>query len=61
MGWIAIHKAIAKKTCQGSLSIHVLFHLPHRSNCSRRRLICDLQEIERLLSLPVSDGFDIPY
>lgn len=52
MGWAAIHEAIAKMTCQGSLSIHVLFHVPRRSNCSGRRLICDLQEIVRLLSLP---------
>lgn len=53
MGWVAIHKAIVKMTCQGSLSIHVLFLVPRRDNCSRRRLICELREIERLLSLPL--------
>lgn len=53
MGWVAIHKTIVKMTCQGSLSIHVLFLVPHRDNCSRRRLICELREIERLLSLPL--------
>lgn len=51
MGWVAIHKAIAKMMCQGSLSIHVLFLVPRRDNCSRRHLICELREIERLLSL----------
>lgn len=46
-------KAIAKMTCQGSLFIHVLFLVPRQDNCSRRRLICELREIERLLSLPL--------
>lgn len=53
MGWVVIHKAIAKMTCQGSLSIHVLFLVPYRDNCSRRRLIRELREIQRLLSLPI--------
>jgi len=42
MGWVAIHKAIAKMTCQGSLSIHVLFLVPCQDNCLRRRLIREL-------------------
>lgn len=42
MGWVVIHKAIAKMTCQSSRSIRRSF--PRRDNCSERRLICDLRE-----------------
>jgi len=52
LGWV-IHKIIVKMACQSSRSIHVPVQRGHNgNNCSGRRLICDLREIEHLLSLP---------